>query len=124
MQFEELLEIDYIIKIADMRRRFGGKFYAQTRSMYCIYVVENCGGKNESTTCLGDVATLKSFAAEKYNMIDMDNGNAASYETAARINTTRMLQSTGHPIVFIDFIDSAPVRTAKSPEYGRVVIEL
>lgn len=119
VEFSALLEIDFMVKLADLKRKHGGNFNSiPVSSTHCVYT--NQHGKLE---CIGEMKALVEYATNMYELEDPSSGNTAHFEHAARIETSKILQSTGNPVVYVDFIDGGK-RTAKSPEYGKVIIEL
>lgn len=121
--FTAVLEIDYLMKLKELRLKHGGKFHAMASSTHCVYFTQT-SSKGDHVECIGEVADFITLAKEKYGMEDADKANTSGHELLARQTNSQLLVATGHAIVFLDFIDGAPIRTARSPEYGNVVIEL
>jgi hypothetical protein len=89
-------------------------------STHCVYVTE----KGNITQVIGGLNEFIAYAESQYNIENAGTANTALFETNARLTTSNLLVATGRPIAYIDFIDGAPVRTARSPEYGKIIIEL
>lgn len=86
---------------------------------HCVYITRNSG-----IECIGDLNAFIEYAKEKYGLEDAAVANTAQFEASARLVSSNLMVETGHAIVYLDFIDGAPIRTAKSPEYGTLIIEL
>ena len=119
VEFLPLLELDYMKKIADLRKAHGGKFHSMTNGNHCVYVTHA-----HKVECIGNLSDLNVYATETHGIADPETANTASFESLARVTTSNLLVGTGHTIVYLDFIDGSKIRTARSPEYGKIVIEL
>lgn len=109
-----------MIELSKLKKLYGGNFNSMSLySTHCVYITNS----NGLIECIGDLLSFKKYTNLTFSNIDVDCENAAQFEHSARIETSKMLQNTGKPIAFIDFIDGGK-RTAKSPEYGKIIIEL
>ena len=113
-----LLEIDYLLKLEQLKQTYGGKFHG-IAGTHLVYVTHSHG----KVECIGDLAAFILYASSEYALMDPESGNAASFEHAARVENSALMQKGGNLIVYLDFIDGGK-RTAKSPEYGQIIIEL
>ncbi len=118
-----MLEIDFLPKLKELINTHGGKFNSLFNSTHCIYL-STLNGKSESITCIGNAKDFVQYARENFGIEDVGQEICAEFESGARITTSNMMRATGHSYVYLDFIDGAKVRTAQSPEYGNVIIEL
>lgn len=120
MDFKILLEIDFMTRLGHLKRTHGGNFNSMpSSSTHCVYFTRSDG----VVECIGDVKAFIAHAGSVFSLEDPESGNPAGFEHAARLETSQILQSTGHQVVYIDYIDGGK-RTARSPEYGQVIIEL
>ena len=114
-----MLELNYIKKIKELSQTHGGEFHSMANSTHCVYTTSQAG-----VECIGDLNTFMAYAKDNYALEDVEIANTAQFESSARVITSNLIVETGHAVVYLDFIDGAPIRTAKSPEYGTIVIEL
>jgi len=120
VECQPLLEIDFMTKLGQLKRAHGGNFNSMpSSSTHCVY----CTRSNGNVECIGDLKAFMAHAGSVYSLEEPEGGNTAQFEHSARLETSHILQNTGHQVVFLDFIDGGK-RTARSPEYGQLIIEL
>jgi len=129
VEFQSYLEIDFVRKMKELERHYGGSFLLHNAP----HVVIRDG------VYLGTFETLKVLAVKEYKIEDMEHfGNTIVVNRRSREEFQACVLAAGRPIVYLNFADGSKKKRNNQgggdansnqqqqpvPEYGRVVIEL
>lgn len=112
LDFEAILEIDYIERLNVLRSSKGGGFYGH-KSMHCIL---------RDGEYLGDIMTLLDVAVTEFAIEDAEIANAAFFEKLGRDETSKLINALPNPVVFLDL--SKERSGNDSEKLGALLIEL
>jgi len=112
VEFESMLEIDYISRILKLRQSHGGNFYSHKLNHIILINGEY----------FGDLMKLMKMAVEQYDIDDAEIANTVTFQRAAEQNTVLAVKGTTHPAAYINL--ALENVTKQAPKLGRIVIEL
>jgi hypothetical protein len=115
IEFELLLEVDYLRKLKDLTLKFGGDLYTHDLNHLVM--------KN-GDTYIGGAMAMINLAKNRYGIEDAEIANTIVFGRMKKDETTKLLAKLGHSCVFMEFNED-PSSGARSPaQFGRIVIEL
>jgi len=109
-----LLEIDYLVKLEEMRKVYGGFLFTYNKGHVVL--------RNKSI--VGDIKQLINIAKTEYNIEDAEISNSVIIYRLIREETSKLLAQRKRTIVFFDLMDSSPVKSSELLEFGKIYIEL
>ncbi len=114
MEFSATLEVDYLIKLMEIRKTTETSLIHYRSG---VIVVQN-------KQVIGDHKAFCEFAMAEYDIADAEVTNTIVANRLLRENTYRGMQDRGRPVVFIEFVNKSGTKAADNLDYGKVYIEL
>lgn len=112
LDFEALLEIDYIHRLNVLRLGKGGGFYGHKQT-HCIL---------RDGEYMGDIMTLLEVAVNEFGIEDAEIANSALFEKHGKQDTAQLVSALPHPVVFLELCKE---KSGKDAEIlGTLLIEL
>eukprot|EP01041_Mallomonas_annulata_P007251 gene7251-14787_t len=112
IEFEELLEIDYLARIKELQISKGGGFYSH-QANHCVL---------RDGEYIGDITYIISLATNQYGIEDAEICNISLFEKMGMESTLQALKASGHAAVFLEIGKDATEKP--SDPIGKIVIEL
>eukprot|EP00607_Mallomonas_marina_P004633 CAMPEP_0182428188 /NCGR_PEP_ID=MMETSP1167-20130531/21319_1 /TAXON_ID=2988 /ORGANISM="Mallomonas Sp, Strain CCMP3275" /LENGTH=257 /DNA_ID=CAMNT_0024610923 /DNA_START=171 /DNA_END=941 /DNA_ORIENTATION=+ len=112
LDFDPMLEIDFITRLNELRSTKGGGYYRHSSS-HCVI---------RDGEYLGDIVNLIDIATNEYGIDDVEIANTHIFEAAAKEDTDRAVKQTSHPAVYLQL--GTDKFEKESEPLGTVVIEL
>lgn len=108
-------ELEYALKLEDLKSQLGGSFHTHG----VTHVILKDGAY------FGDSKALVKYATDVYNIENPEIANTLVFSRASKEDTAKIVALfPKRQYCFLDFVDGAKKRSAKSPYYGKVIIEL
>jgi hypothetical protein len=112
IRFEVLLELDYIMKLQELKLTEGGGYYSHS-STHCIV---------RNGNILGDLISLVRVAEIEFGIENAEIANNALFEKLSKDETVNLIEVSGNRAVYLDLIHEVP---GDDPFfYGKIIIEL
>ena len=111
--FETMLELEYLVKLKEMRMDKGAQFYAH-QSMHCVLRNENY---------VGDFMDLVKIAMEEFGIEDAEVANNLLFEKTAKDSTVSAVNGRGHQTVYLE-LHGADGTDMDPNILGKIIIEL
>lgn len=119
--FEAFLEVDFVRKLKDLERQYGGSMLLHKATHVII----------RDGVYLGTFGALKALAVSEYKIEDMEHfGNTIVVNRRSREEFQACVLAVGRPCVYIDFVDGSKSKRnpdqegTPTPVYGRLIVEL
>lgn len=111
VDFEILLEVDYLQKLKKLTEVNGGELYTHKAS----HIVLRNGGY------VGDIIALIRIAVTEYGIHDAEIANTIAFRRSCNEETERLLCESGRSSVFMEFKDES---SKGGIQFDKLVIEL
>jgi peptidyl-prolyl cis-trans isomerase-like 6 len=108
--FKQLMEVDYIIRMKELRKEIGGAYFTHNYG-HCVRL---------NGEYVGYLMDLTKLAVDEYKVFDAEVANQLTFQGIAKTESENFCKSLPRPCVFLDFVSD----DATGPSYGKVVVEL
>jgi hypothetical protein len=112
VEVEVLFEIDYIIRLEQLRKKYPGVTYYKLN-----YLVIHNG------EIVGDMNAMINLALNTYNIETAEASNTVIYNRAIRETGFSLINNRGRPVISMEFLDAGS-KPSDAIKLGTVLIEL
>lgn len=110
VSFKQMMEVDFIIRMKELRKQNGGAYYTHNYG-HCVQL---------NGEYIGYLMDLTRLAVAEYKVFDAEVANMLTFQSIAKTETESFCKSLPRPTVFFDFVSDDKL----GPAYGRIVVEL